>query len=100
MLVTVTPTVNGELSRNTMFDDSDDDDDLNELFSEEKKPRKIRYPKCFVDSRHDGDPICKSCALELYDALPRKKFKYPRNCWNCEESGIVNDDIEEPFYEE
>lgn len=69
-----------------------------------RKYKKNNYPKCYVDKRHDGDPICRECALDLYDALPKKKFNFPRNCWNCEENGN-NDftdivDESEPFFEE
>jgi hypothetical protein len=80
----------------------DDDDDL-DTFNDTEKPKKLKYPKCYVDKRHDGDPICKECAVELYGALPKKKFKFPRNCWNCEENGFYpdeNEDIEEPYYED
>jgi len=40
--------------------------------------------KCYTDTKHDGDPICRECALDLYGKLPKKKLKYPRNCWNCD----------------
>lgn len=70
-----------------------------------RKYKKNNYPKCYIDKRHDGDPICKECALDLYGSLPKKKFNYPRNCWNCEESGVDIDfvdkaDESEPFFEE
>lgn len=65
----------------------DDDDFGPDEYTSKKKVNK-NYPKCYVDKKHDGDPICKQCALELYDALPKKKFKGPRNCWNCDENGF------------
>lgn len=78
------------------------------LFVEEddhkRKYKKNNYPRCYVDKRHDGDPICKNCALTLYAALPKKKFNYPRNCWSCEEvtmdsfTDVV--DESETFFEE
>lgn len=75
-----------------MFNDDDEE------FPRDKPPK--HYPKCYVDLQHDGDPICKQCAKTLYDAIPKRKFKYPRNCWNCEESGSFNDeDYQEPYYE-
>ncbi len=78
----------------------DEFDEIPDLFEEEtKKPKKIKYPKCYVDTKHDGDPICKVCALELYEILPKKKFNYPRNCWNCIEIGNVPEDSSEPYYE-
>lgn len=76
-----------------------DDFDLDDGYTREKPAKN--YPKCYVDAKHDGDPICKSCAKELYGAIPKRKFKYPRNCWNCEELGIttVDETYEEPYYE-
>jgi len=70
------------------LDDIDDESDEDY----EKKLKKKKYPKCYVDKEHDNDPICKECALDLYGVLPKKKFKYPRNCWSCEEKGFVDTD--------
>lgn len=74
----------------------DFDDDI-----AKKKYKKNNYPKCYVDKRHDGDPICKECALNLYGAMPKKKFSYPRNCWMCSEYITDQTDIEdEPSFED
>lgn len=85
------------------LNEDENDENLGDLFQGNPRSKKIKYPKCYIDKKHDGDPICKTCALELYDALPKNKFKYPRNCWNCEENGISpseDTDLDEPFYEE
>ena len=87
------------------WNENEDDDDLLEDLAEEapRPKKKIKYPKCFIDKKHDSDPICKECALALYEVLPKKKYKFPRNCWNCEELGVTDvedEDFEEPFYEE
>ncbi len=65
---------------------------------DDDEPKKLKYPKCYIDTKHDGDPICKECALDLYDTLPKKTFKFPRRCWNCDESPI-DEDASEPYYE-
>lgn len=69
------------------FDDDDDE------FERPRKKAKANYPKCYVDKRHDGDPICRECSLELYGGVPKKKFAGPRNCWNCDENGVGGSDF-------
>lgn len=70
------------------------------------KKKKIKFPRSYVDKKHDGDPICKDCAKAEYGKLPKSKFKGPRNCWRCEELGVepeyTDEDYEsdEPSYEE
>lgn len=64
------------------------EEDDSESFGSDELDRKSQqnYPMCYVDKRHDGDPICKTCAMDIYGVLPRKRFRYPRNCWNCAEN--------------
>jgi hypothetical protein len=76
---------------------------VNEDGLDEKDSQNSR---CWVDSRHDGDPICKLCALDIYGGLPKKKFRHPRRCWNCDEnSGLdtfadIVDDRSGPTFED
>jgi len=89
------------MSRN----EADDEDIFNDDDEEEARPKKkLKFPRCYVDKKHDNDPICKECALEEYGKLPKSKFKGPRNCWRCEELGVdpvLDDDYDsdEPYYE-
>ena len=38
------------------------EDDESDFGYPSDTPKKKNYPKCYVDKKHDGDPICKECA--------------------------------------
>lgn len=77
------------------------DDSIFREMEEDYRPKKkkVKYPVCFIDKRHDGDPICKDCAKEEYGKLPKGKFNGPRNCWRCE-GGSESTDLDDLAAEE
>ena len=61
----------------------------------DEEPKRVL--RCYQDTKHDGDPICFKCAVDLYGKPPKNKYKFPRNCWSCEQME-PDSNIPEPYY--